>query len=392
MVYYEPDQPELYHGRNLDPAYHRFAHRQRVELVHAYDEAQVTAALGRFDGTRLHAGERLRGPGRGRRQHHRAPELLRSRAAPTRSARAPGRRPTPGWPSSPARVPNALTFLYLPDEPYPAEYPHVRQLAENVHSNPGPGGRLAHLRHQEHHSRSCRAPSTSGACRPRPTTSRRPTRSGSRAAGSGSTTAGGRRDRPSSSTLPPPTPASWPGPPSSTTSTSTSSGTACTGSTTGRSRASAGRTSGPTRSPSTTAGSPEKPIDDQGYLNGDGVLMYPGEEKVHPEEDRGLAGPVLDGPAREPPPRPAGPPLPDPGPEARPRGGGRRGPGLGRAPGVLRRGGDGRLRGDRRRLRGRAPGPGPGHRGPRPALRPMTAAGSASSRANGGSPWCATTA
>ena len=39
-------------------------------------------------------------------------------------------------------VPSALTFLYLPDEPYPPQYPQVRQLAENVRSNPGPGGRL----------------------------------------------------------------------------------------------------------------------------------------------------------------------------------------------------------------------------------------------------------
>ncbi|HEY3121130.1 MAG TPA: hypothetical protein VGL15_10945, partial [Vicinamibacteria bacterium] len=31
---------------------------------------------------------------------------------------------------------------------------------------------------------------------------------------------------------------------------------------------------------------------DHGYINGDGVLLYPGEEKVHPEEDRGLTGPV----------------------------------------------------------------------------------------------------
>jgi hypothetical protein len=30
---------------------------------------------------------------------------------------------------------------------------------------------------------------------------------------------------------------------------------------------------------------------DHGYLNGDGVLFYPGEEKVHPREDRGIAGP-----------------------------------------------------------------------------------------------------
>jgi hypothetical protein len=31
---------------------------------------------------------------------------------------------------------------------------------------------------------------------------------------------------------------------------------------------------------------------DHGYINGDGVLLYPGEEKVHPEEDRGIAGPI----------------------------------------------------------------------------------------------------
>jgi hypothetical protein len=39
-------------------------------------------------------------------------------------------------------------------------------------------------------------------------------------------------------------------------------------------------------------GQPRKPIDDQGYINGDGVLIYPGEEKLHPEEDRGVPGPI----------------------------------------------------------------------------------------------------
>ena len=39
-------------------------------------------------------------------------------------------------------------------------------------------------------------------------------------------------------------------------------------------------------------GQPRKPIDDQGPINGDGVLFYPGEERVHPEEDRGLPGPI----------------------------------------------------------------------------------------------------
>ena len=39
-------------------------------------------------------------------------------------------------------------------------------------------------------------------------------------------------------------------------------------------------------------GQPHKPVEDQGYINGDGVLLYPGEEKLHPEEDRGIAGPI----------------------------------------------------------------------------------------------------
>jgi hypothetical protein len=39
-------------------------------------------------------------------------------------------------------------------------------------------------------------------------------------------------------------------------------------------------------------GQPNKPLEDQGYVHGDGVLLYPGEEKLHPDEDRGLPGPV----------------------------------------------------------------------------------------------------
>ena len=45
-------------------------------------------------------------------------------------------------------------------------------------------------------------------------------------------------------------------------------------------------------SPSTTASRPNKSIDDQGYIHGDGVLIYPGEERLHPDEDRGIAGPI----------------------------------------------------------------------------------------------------
>jgi hypothetical protein len=39
-------------------------------------------------------------------------------------------------------------------------------------------------------------------------------------------------------------------------------------------------------------GQPGKPVEDQGWINGDGVLVYPGQEVLHPEEDRGIAGPI----------------------------------------------------------------------------------------------------
>ena len=79
---------------------------------------------------------------------------------------------------------------------------------------------------------------------------------------------------------------------SSTTSACTSTGTPSTGGTTRRSRGSATRTCGRRASRSTTAKQPNKSTDDQGYIHGDGVLIYPGEERLHPDQDRGIAGPI----------------------------------------------------------------------------------------------------
>ena len=142
MVYYEPDQPVLYQGRNLDPAYHRFAHRQRVELVHAYDEARVRASLGRLDGTRLHRRERLRGPGRGPRQPHRAAHVLRAgqglRRARERVAARGRVDDVPRRRRCPARGPSST----CPTSPTRRSTRYVKKLAENVHSNPGPGRAL----------------------------------------------------------------------------------------------------------------------------------------------------------------------------------------------------------------------------------------------------------
>jgi hypothetical protein len=141
MLFYSPDQPELYHGRNMDPAYHRLAHRHRTELVHAYNEKTMQAAWGRFSGSDFTAASKYQGPGEG----------VGNVLAP-RTFYGPGKDfddRASAWAQSDAwmtflsaRLPRAITFLYMPDEPSADEYPRILRLAENIHSNPGPGRRL----------------------------------------------------------------------------------------------------------------------------------------------------------------------------------------------------------------------------------------------------------
>jgi hypothetical protein len=141
MVYFERDQPARYMGRRFDEEFHRFAHRNRIELVHAYDETGVREAIGRFDGAAFTAKARYEGPGEG----------VGNRIVPA-TFYGPGTdfddRAT-AWARADSwitflekRVPAATTFLYMPDEPGPGQYQRIRALAENVHSNPGPGRRL----------------------------------------------------------------------------------------------------------------------------------------------------------------------------------------------------------------------------------------------------------
>ena len=141
MVFYEPEQPELYQGRNLDAAYHRFAHAHRVELVHAYDEARVKASLGRLTGADFTAANGYEGPGEGR--GNRIVPLTFYGPGKDFDDRASAWKRADAWMTFlGATRPGARTFLYLPDEPSPRQYPYIRTLADNVHSNPGPGRAL----------------------------------------------------------------------------------------------------------------------------------------------------------------------------------------------------------------------------------------------------------
>ena len=141
MLYYSSDQAERYQGRNLDAAFHRLAHRHRVELVHAYDELTIQHVWGRFSGTDYTRDHGFEGPGAG----------VGNLIAP-RTFYGPGRDfddRSSAWQRSDswmtflrAKLPQAITFLYAPDEPRAPEYPRIVALAENIHSNPGPGRAL----------------------------------------------------------------------------------------------------------------------------------------------------------------------------------------------------------------------------------------------------------
>jgi hypothetical protein len=141
MLFYSSDQPELYHGRNLDPAYHRLAHRHRVEFVQAYNEQTLVPLIDRFSGRDFTRDRGYAGPGEGQ-----------GNVIAPRTFYGPGHefdeRPS-AWARSDSwmtfvheKLPHVITFLYMPDEPRAPVYEQILKLADNVHSNPGPGRAL----------------------------------------------------------------------------------------------------------------------------------------------------------------------------------------------------------------------------------------------------------
>ena len=141
MVYFESGQPLLYQGRRLDAEYHRFAHRNRIELVHAYDVGSLSGSVQRFLGGDFTPQEAYEGPGEG----------IGNRIAPA-TFYGPGTdydNRESAWRKSDewinfldSTLPDYLTFVYMPDEPGFTEFPRIRTIADNIHSNPGPGQKL----------------------------------------------------------------------------------------------------------------------------------------------------------------------------------------------------------------------------------------------------------
>jgi Domain of unknown function (DUF4091) len=290
MVYYESLQPKLYQGRDLDAEYHRFAHRQRIELVQAYDTAAVQAARGRFDGTDFSRQRGYEGPG----------ENVGNQIIP-RTFYGPGKifddrasawREADNWITFlQENFPHSVTFLYLPDEPGPREYNYIRQLADNIHSNPGPGKALPTFV-TKHYVKELDGAIDIWDTGPLGYDIKRAAEERQR----------GHRywiyngGRPAAGAIVIDAPATDP----------RATIWACFkhgvdndfywhGVHWQHNRQKVGeRKQNVWANPITfdNRGQPNKPVDDQGYINGDGVLMYPGEDKLHAEEDRGIAGPV----------------------------------------------------------------------------------------------------
>ena len=290
MVYYESLQPMLYQGRDLDPEYHRFAHRQRIELVQSYDVTSATANLGRFDGSDFTRAKGYEGPGLnvGNRI------IPRTFYGPgkTFDERASAWREADSWMSFlQQKLPHAITFLYLPDEPSRSQYNYIRQLADNVHSNPGPGKALPTFV-TKHYVKELDGAIDIWDTGPLGYDIARANEERKR----------GRKywiyngGRPAAGAIVIDAPATDP----------RATIWACfkhgidnyfywQGVHWQHNRQKVGeRKQNVWANPITfdNRGQPNKPVADQGYINGDGVLIYPGEDKVHPEQDRGIAGPI----------------------------------------------------------------------------------------------------
>jgi len=290
MIYYESLQPRLYQGADLDAEYHRFAHRQRIELVQAYDQATAQVAHGRFDGADFSQSHGYEGPG----QNVGNKLIPRTFYGPGKAFddRSRAWREADAWINFLSKnFPNAITFLYLPDEPGRSQYSYIRQLAENIHSNPGPGKALPTFV-TKHYVKDLDGSIDIWDTGPLGYDIKRADEERTR----------GRKywiyngGRPAAGAIVIDSPATDP----------RATIWACFkhgvdnyfywhGVHWQHNRQKVGeRKQNVWVNPITfdNRGQPNKPVADQGYINGDGVLMYPGEDKLHPDQDRGIRGPI----------------------------------------------------------------------------------------------------
>ncbi|KPL12270.1 MAG: hypothetical protein AMS26_18335 [Bacteroides sp. SM23_62] len=140
MFYFENGNPILYMGSSFDndPGFHRFAHLHRVEFVDAYNTSSASDNMDRFSGKAFTPEKGYEGPGENTgnkiipRTFYGTPNEWLNQAT--------ARNLSDEWMEFiNENIPDAITFLYMPDEPGPSEFPFIKGVADNIHSNPGPG-------------------------------------------------------------------------------------------------------------------------------------------------------------------------------------------------------------------------------------------------------------
>lgn len=144
MFYFDPIWVKMYHGQDLQAAYHRLAHRHRIELVTDTAPDDLKTAPGRFSGKDFTAANGYEGPGAG--MGNRIVPRTFYGPGDTFDTREDAWKDADAWIKTLTRdCPGAISFVYLPDEPGRNAFPGIRKIGENLHSNPGPGKALLTL-------------------------------------------------------------------------------------------------------------------------------------------------------------------------------------------------------------------------------------------------------
>ena len=292
MLYYEPEQVESYvgPGEELNRRFHRLARRHRVEFVQQYDLTSLAAALPRFKGSDFVPAAGYEGPGEGS-GYRILPASMYGPPAAYQSKQG-------AWSASDAwvkflsqHIPDAITFLYMPDEPGSSEFAGIQQMASWVHGNPGPGKALPVFVTSSYKG------GLDGAidiwCAPTMSYDI-DTAEWQRAKGRRYWFYNGHR--PNAGALVIESPATDP---RANPWIAFKHGVDLyffwhANHWEHNSQKPGEKFQNVWKSPVTfnNVGQPGKPLSGQGVVNGDGVLVYPGKELLHPEQDRGIAGPI----------------------------------------------------------------------------------------------------
>ncbi len=143
MIFFDEAAVPRRHGSSesdLVARYHRLAHRHRVEFTHAYGPDAPPAHRDLLSGKAFTPARGYVGPGQNI-GYSIVPASFYGIREPWQGDRAWKTADSfMGWVNS--VKPDAITFLYVTDEPPPDRFPFIKSIGDLHHANPGPGKKL----------------------------------------------------------------------------------------------------------------------------------------------------------------------------------------------------------------------------------------------------------